>query len=111
LCWLSISDTTIIGFAHTNFSGTGHSDLGDLLVMPTVGKLILDPLKTSEETKGFFSTFSHDKEEASPGYYKVDLDSYSIKAELTASERVGFHQDIINGGEIIFEMSNVLKNK
>ena len=85
-------DSTIIGFAHTNFSGTGHSDLGDLLVMPTVGKLVLDPLKTSEDTKGFYSTFSHDKEDASPGYYKVDLDSYGIKAELTASERVGFHQ-------------------
>ena len=85
-------DSTIIGFAHTNFSGTGHSDLGDFLVMPTTGKLILDPLKTSEDKKGFYSTFSHDNEEASPGYYKVDLDSYNIKAELTASERVGFHQ-------------------
>lgn len=85
-------DSTIIGFAHTNFSGTGHSDLGDFLVMPTTGELILDPLNTSKNKKGFYSTFSHDNEEASPGYYKVDLDSYNIKAELTASERVGFHQ-------------------
>jgi predicted alpha-1,2-mannosidase len=85
-------DTTIIGFSHTNLSGTGHSDLGDFLVMSTTGKLILDPLKTSKGNKGFYSTFSHDKEEASPGYYKVDLNSYGIKAELTASERVGFHQ-------------------
>jgi len=85
-------DSTIIGFAHTNFSGTGHSDLGDFLVMPTTGNLILDPLETKEGNKGFYSTFSHDNEEASPGYYKVDLDSYNIKAELTASERVGFHQ-------------------
>ncbi len=85
-------DTTIIGFAHTNFSGTGHSDLGDFLVMPTEGKLVLDPLKTSDGTKGFYSVFSHDREEASPGYYKVDLESYNISAELTATERVGFHQ-------------------
>ena len=85
-------DSTIIGFAHTNFSGTGHSDLGDLLVMPTVGELVLDPLETKEGNKGFYSTFTHEKEEASPGYYKVNLDSYHIKAELTASERVGFHQ-------------------
>lgn len=85
-------DTTIIGFAHTNFSGTGHSDLGDFLVMPTVGELILDPLKTETGEKGFYSTFSHDKEEASPGYYKVDLDSYDIVAEHTASDRVGFHR-------------------
>ncbi|MDO6811656.1 GH92 family glycosyl hydrolase [Tenacibaculum soleae] len=85
-------DSTIIGFAHTNFSGTGHADLGDFLVMPTTGKLTLDPLKTKEGTKGFYSRFSHDTEKASPGYYKVNLDSYNIKAELTASERVGFHQ-------------------
>lgn len=85
-------DSTIIGFAHTNFSGTGHSDLGDFLVMPTTGSLILDPMQTKKNTKGFYSKFSHDKEEASPGYYKVDLESYNIKAELTASDRVGFHQ-------------------
>jgi len=85
-------DTIIIGFAHTNFSGTGHSDLGDFLVMPAVGSLVLDPLKASDGGKGFYSTFSHDREDAAPGYYKVDLDSYGIQAELTASERVGFHQ-------------------
>ncbi|NMM47724.1 GH92 family glycosyl hydrolase [Marinigracilibium pacificum] len=85
-------DTTIIGFAHTNFSGTGHSDLGDFLVMPTTGKLILDPIKTKEGNKGFYSVFNHDKENASPGYYSVNLESYDILAELTASERVGFHQ-------------------
>ena len=85
-------DSTIIGFAHTNLSGTGHSDLGDFLVMPTTGDLILDPLKTKEGGKGFYSTFSHNNEEASPGYYKVELDSYGIKTELTVSDRVGFHQ-------------------
>ena len=100
-------DTTIIGFAHTNFSGTGHSDLGDFLVMPTVGNLVLDPLSTPEGKKGFYSWFTHDKEEASPGYYKVDLDSYGIQAELTASERVGFHQYTFpksNDAHIILDM-------
>ena len=86
------ADSTIIGFSHTNFSGTGHSDLGDFLVMPTVGKLVLDPLKTETGEKGFVSSFSHKNEIASPGYYKVKLDHYNISAELTASERVGFHQ-------------------
>ena len=85
-------DATIIGFSHTNFSGTGHSDLGDFLVMPTTGDLVLDPIKANDGSKGFYSKFSHDSEEAAPGYYKADLDSYGIKAELTASERVGFHQ-------------------
>ena len=86
------SDTTILGFAHTNFSGTGHSDLGDLLVMPTTGPLVLEPLEQSNGAKGFYSTFSHDTEEASPGYYRVDLESYDIQAALTASERVGMHR-------------------
>ncbi len=85
-------DTTIIGFAHTNFSGTGHSDLGDFLLMPTTGDLVLDPLKRVTGEKGFYSNFTHEKEDASPGYYKVELDSYGITAELTASDRVGFHQ-------------------
>ncbi|NOX84701.1 MAG: glycoside hydrolase family 92 protein [Chlorobi bacterium] len=85
-------DSIIIGFAHTNFSGTGHSDLGDFLVMPTTGDLVLDPLKTKTGGKGFYSVFSHDNEQASPGYYKVLLDDYGITAELTVSERVGFHQ-------------------
>lgn len=86
------ADSTIIGFSHTNFSGTGHSDLGDFLVMPTIGKLVLDPLKTETGEKGFVSSFSHKTETASPGYYKVKLDDYNITAELTASDRVGFHQ-------------------
>ncbi|TYP99371.1 putative alpha-1,2-mannosidase [Tenacibaculum adriaticum] len=84
-------DTTIVGFTHTNLSGTGHSDLGDVLVMPTEGELRLQPLNTENE-KGFVSTFSHDDEKAAPGYYEVQLKDYNIKVELTATERVGFHQ-------------------
>lgn len=100
-------DSTIIGFAHTNFSGTGHSDLGDFLVMPTTGKLVLAPIKTASGKKGFHSKFSHSKEKASPGYYQVNLESYGINAELTASERVGFHQYTFpksNEAYIIFDM-------
>ncbi|HPS63855.1 MAG TPA: glycoside hydrolase family 92 protein, partial [Bacteroidales bacterium] len=34
-------DKTIVGFSHTHFNGTGHSDLGDFLIMPQIGKLRL----------------------------------------------------------------------
>src|SRR5690606_37362008 len=85
-------DKTIVGFSHTHFSGTGHSDLGDFLVMPTVGKLQLNPGTASDPASGYRSSFSHQEEKASPGYYSVQLKDYNIKAELTATERVGFHQ-------------------
>ena len=87
-------DSFILGFSHTNFSGTGHSDLGDVLIMPTVGKLNLNPLDTENEN-GFYSELSHKKENASPGFYQVELDKYKINAELTATERVGFHHRIV----------------
>lgn len=84
-------DSDIYGFAHTHFSGTGHSDLGDFLVMPTTGDLKLDPGNSTDD-EGFHSSFSHENEYAEPGYYKVLLDKYQIEAELTTSDRVGFHQ-------------------
>lgn len=85
-------DKTITGFSHTHFSGTGHSDLGDFLIMPTTGPLQLNPGTATHPESGYRSTFSHQNEEASPAYYKVKLDEYNIQAELTASNRVGFHQ-------------------
>jgi predicted alpha-1,2-mannosidase len=85
-------DSTIFGFSHTHFSGTGHSDLGDLLIMPTTGQLKLDPGNASIPQSGYFSSFSHEHEYAEPAYYRVYLDDYDVKAELTATERVGFHQ-------------------
>ncbi|RYG28597.1 MAG: glycoside hydrolase family 92 protein, partial [Chitinophagaceae bacterium] len=85
-------DKTIVGFSHTHFSGTGHSDLGDFLVMPTVGPLKLNPGTATEPRSGFRSAFSHQQETAEAAYYKVKLDDYNITAELTATNRVGFHQ-------------------
>lgn len=85
-------DKTIVGFAHTHFNGTGHSDLGDFLIMPTTGKLQLNPGTAKEPQSGFRSRFSHQTEEASANYYKVQLEDDNIKAELTTTTRVGFHQ-------------------
>jgi len=85
-------DKTITGFSHTHFSGTGHSDLGDFLVMPTVGELKMNPGTSQNPDSGFRSRFSHHEEKASPGYYAVKLKDYNINAELTATTRVGVHQ-------------------
>lgn len=85
-------DKTILGFSHTHFSGTGHSDLGDFLLMPTQGKLQLNPGTSDDPGSGFRSGFSHDNELAEAGYYKVKLDDHQIIAELTATERVGMHR-------------------
>lgn len=82
-------DKTITGFSSTHFSGTGHSDLGDFLVMPTVGKLQLNPGTADKPESGYRSRFSHNTEVAEAGYYKVKLDDYNILAEMTATTRVG----------------------
>ena len=86
------ADKTIVGFSHTHFNGTGHSDLGDFLVMPTVGNLQLNPGTAASPTSGYRSPFSHEEETAEAGYYKVKLKRYNILAELTATTRVGIHQ-------------------
>lgn len=85
-------DKTITGFSHTHFSGTGHSDLGDFLIMPTQGKLHLNPGIASDSKTGYRSSFSHANETAEAGYYKVKLDDDNITAEMTATTRVGMHQ-------------------
>ena len=85
-------DTTIFGFSHTHFSGTGHSDLGDFLVMPMTGEVRLEPGSIDQPGSGYFSRFSHDSEKAEPGYYAVTLSDYAIRAELTAGERIGVHR-------------------
>ncbi len=86
------NDPTIVGFSHTHFSGTGHSDLGDFLIMPTTGPLKLNPGTADNTENCYRSRFSHENETAQPNYYKVLLDDYGITAELTTSTRVGFHQ-------------------
>ncbi len=81
-------DPTLVGFSHTHFHGTGHSDLGDLLVMPTVGPLKLHP--GTVEQPGYRSRYTGEK--AGPGYYAVSLTDPGVKAELTATTRVGVHR-------------------
>lgn len=79
------SDSVIYGFSHTHLSGTGVSDYGDIMLMPTMGEPLLDKDQYS-------SAFSHANEKVSAGYYAVKLDKFGIGVQLTASTRVGFHE-------------------
>lgn len=85
-------DSSIIGFSHTHLSGTGCPDMGDIMVMPVVGNVGWDRGDEKDTSTGYRSKFSHDREWASPNYYKVELDDYGITAELTATQRVGVHK-------------------
>ena len=80
-------DTTIAGFSHTHLSGTGAGDLYDISFMP-----VTRPYKEAPAPLGVYSTFSHNDEMASAGYYRVLLKDYNINVELTATERCGIQR-------------------
>jgi predicted alpha-1,2-mannosidase len=86
------SDSIIYGFSHTHLSGTGISDYGDILLMPTAGEAYLNALDNGAPEKGYASRFQHARETASPGYYSVHLDDDDIFVELTATQRAGMHR-------------------
>ncbi len=86
------SDRDIIGFSHTHLSGTGISDYGDVLLMPTVNDTHLNPGTRGLPDGGYRSRFLKTEEAASPGYYRVRLQDYDVLAELTATTRVGLHR-------------------
>lgn len=96
------SDSVIYGFSHTHLNGTGCTDYGDIMLMPTMGKASL-------KDKDYSSTFSHNNEKASAGYYEVLLDKFNIKARLTTTTRVGYHEySFNNSGEanIILDLNH-----
>ena len=106
-------DQSIIGFSHTHFSGTGHSDLGDLLIMPMTGEVKLSPGTAQDPDSGYRSRFSHDNEQASPGYYAVKLSDYNINAELTTTARTGFHRYQFNDdktGHVLLDFTSSIYN-
>ena len=84
------SDTSIMGFSHNHLTGTGIGDLGNVLLMPTVGEVKL--VAGKEPGQGYRARFSHHQEEARPGYYRVFLPDYGVNVELTATARVGVHR-------------------
>ncbi|NLR93584.1 GH92 family glycosyl hydrolase [Flammeovirga agarivorans] len=105
------NDSTIKGFSHTHLSGTGWSDLGDILIMPTVGDIQLESGPQDQPDLGWRSRFSHDEEIAEPGFYEVNLKDYGITAALTAGQRVGFHKytfPATDSANIIIDPTNLI---
>jgi predicted alpha-1,2-mannosidase len=89
-CGYSWTHTTIEGFSFTHMSGVGwNGDLGNFLVMPTIGKLFTNKGTDSIPENGYRSRFFHDNETAQAGYYSVLLSDYNIRAELSAAPRAG----------------------
>lgn len=65
------SDSLLIGFSHTHLSGTGASDLGDVLIMPYTRAVRTDKGRQPAPHQGYLSRYSHRRETARPGYYAV----------------------------------------
>ena len=86
------NDKTIVGFSHTHLSGTGVSDLFDVLLMPATGEVKLNPGNAKVSGSGYRSAYSHTQETARPGYYQVMLQDYGINAELTSTSHTGMHR-------------------
>ena len=89
------SDNHIYGFSHTHLSGTGISDYGDVLLMPT-NEIVFN--NGFDGKKGYRSAFSHDNESASPGNYAVHLDDTNIDVSLSVSQRSGMHRYVFTEG-------------
>ena len=105
-------DQTIVGFSHTHLSGTGHSDLGDILVMPFTGQVKTNPGTADNPDAGYRSRFSHETEKCSPVYYEVMLDDYKVKAQLTATQRCGVHKYTFpqQDGQLILDLGSGIYN-
>ena len=85
-------EATVIGFSHTHLSGTGIGDLFDVTVMPVTGEVTYARGTVEEQNSGMWSPADRTQEKAEPGYYSVPLTRYGIKAEMTATARVGLHR-------------------
>ncbi len=106
------SDNSILGFTHNHLTGTGCPDLGNILLMPTVGPLKLVP--GAKPGEGYRTTFSHNNETARPGYYEVYLPDYQVKVELTATARAGFHRytfPATDAAHVVVDLQHGIGNK
>ncbi len=105
------SDDSIMGFSHNHLTGTGCGDLGNIMLMPTVGDLKLVPGDGPGD--GYRARFSHADEVSRPGYYSVLLPDYKVKVELTATAHAGFHRytfPATSEGHVILDLQHGIGN-
>jgi predicted alpha-1,2-mannosidase len=104
-------DPSIMGFSHTHLSGTGAGDLLDVLVVPAVGPVRLQPGTLTDSHDGYRSRFTHADERASPGYYRVRLQDAAIEVELTATARAGMHRyHFTQGGHLLIDLAHAFQD-
>lgn len=102
-------EATVIGFSHTHLSGTGIGDLFDVTVMPVTGEVTYARGMVEDQNSGMWSPADRTKEVAKPGYYSVPLTRYGIKAEMTATARVGLHRYTFpkaDDAALVFDLQN-----
>lgn len=108
------SDSSIIGFSLTHFSGTGIPDLGDILFIPQTGKVEFVAGSKDNPDSGYRSRYSHKDEKVSAGYYSVKLKDNNVLAEMTASDRAGMFKFTFpeeDSSFVVVDLSHVLKWK
>ena len=103
------SDSTVIGFSHTHLSGTGIGDLFDITVMPVTGRVAYARGTEADPRSGLWSYADRSREIARPGYYSAPLVRYGVRAELTATARVGLHRYTFPASDsaaLVFDLQN-----
>ena len=105
------SDTTIVGFSHTHLSGTGIGDMLDLLVMPAIGPVQLQPGRPDQPGSGYRQKFRQADEVATPGFYQVRL-ANRVLCELTATVRTGLHRYCFpkGAGHLLIDWSHAMQD-
>ncbi len=101
------SDKSIIGFSMTHLSGTGIPDLGDFLFMPNIGRPLLAEGTKQDPDSGHRQRYSHNDEQASPGYYQVRLQDSGINVELTCTERAGLMRFTFPASDSAFVLTDL----
>ncbi len=102
------SDSIVVGFSHLHLSGTGIGDLGDIRLMPTTNEVDLTKEIKSRTDYDYYGKYTHQSEEASPGFYRVNLQNSDIDVSLTATKRSGLQRYVFPAGKksVVLDLSH-----